>query len=324
MSDRLPPDRDREGGAARATMAALQGNDDVFATFFDEAPIGLALADLSGRYIRVNVTFAALLGRAAEDLVGVAFSTVAHPQDRDDGALRLSLLLSGQQTEVQGEERYLTAEGQTRWVLRAVAVVPDPAGRPAWLAVTAQDITERRRVEGALHDLTATLSEQVIRDPLTGLANRALLEDRLRAALARDRRSGASTAVLFLDLDGFKSVNDHHGHAVGDAVLCGVAARLLAVVRPSDTVARLGGDEFVLLAENAEDTHLDALVARVRGAVQVPLRVGETDIVVGVSVGVAISTAGHGEPGLLLAASDRRMYDAKRAGRAGREPPPAR
>ena len=318
-SEGQPPHLDRV--ASRATMAALQGNDDVFATFFDAAPIGLALADLTGRYVRVNLTFAGLLGRAAEDLVGVESASVVHPEDRDDDALRLSLLLSGQQTLVQGEERYVTADGQTRWVLRAVTVVPDAAGRPAWLAVTGQDITERRRVEGALRELTATLSEQVVRDPLTGLANRALLEDRLHSALARARRSGETTAVLFLDLDGFKSVNDVHGHAVGDAVLCGVAERLLRVVRPSDTVARLGGDEFVVLAESAGESHLDALVARVRGAVEAALPVGTVEIVVGVSVGVAISRAGQGDPAVLLAASDRRMYEAKRA---GREPPSAR
>lgn len=318
------PDPGPDSVASRATMAALQHNDDVFATFFDEAPIGLALADLAGRYVRVNVTFAGLLGRAAEDLVGVASASVVHPEDRDDEALRLSLLLSGQQTLVQGEERYVMVDGRTRWVLRAVTVVPDPAGRPAWLAVTAQDITERRRVEGALRELTLTLSEQVVRDPLTGLANRALLEDRLRSALARDRRSGETTAVLFLDLDGFKAVNDDHGHAAGDAVLCGVAERLLRVVRPSDTVARLGGDEFVVLAESAGDAHLEALVARIRGAVETALRVDDVDIAVGVSVGVAISRAGSGDPGLLLAASDRKMYDAKRAARADREPPAGR
>ena len=320
MADDELPHRSPEG--ARATMAALAGSEDVFATFFEEAPIGLALADLSGRYVRINVTFAALLGQAPEDLVGVAADSLVHPDDRDDDALRLSLLLSGQQKSLSGEERYVSPEGRTSWVLRGMTVVPDPAGRPAWLAVTAQDVTERRRAEAALHELTATLSEQVIRDPLTGLANRALLEKRLQAALARAKRNGETTAVLFLDLDGFKAVNDDFGHAIGDDVLCGVAERLQRVLRPSDTVARLGGDEFVVLAEGTADAHLDTLVNRIRAAVEVPLQVGTNVVVVGVSIGVAVSHAGAGDPRSLLALSDSRMYDAKRANRFGPESQP--
>ena len=320
MSEVDPPSGDST--ASRATMAALQGSDDVFATFFEQAPVGLALADLSGRYVRINLTFAALLGRAPEDLVGVAFADVVHPDDRDDDALRLSLLLSGQQSSLQGEERYLTTDGQIRWVLRGVTLVPDSQGRPAWLAVTAQNITERRRAESALQALTTSLGEQAVRDPLTGLANRALLEERLRSVLARDQRTGESTAVMFLDLDGFKAVNDDYGHAVGDEVLRGVAERLLRVVRPSDTVARLGGDEFVVLAESAGEEHLDALVARIRAAVEQPLQVSDLDltVAVGVSVGVAICPGGRSDPRTLLALADRRMYEAKRGGQASGPP----
>ena len=295
-------------------MAALQGTDDVFEHFFEQAPIGLALADLSSRYVRVNSSYAALLGRAPEDLIGVAFASVVHPDDRDADAMRTSRLLSGEHSSVQAEQRYVTPDGGARWVLHGVTVVPDAEARAAWFAVTAQDISERRRVEHELRELTAVLSEQVVRDPLTGLANRALLEERLRAVLARDARSGDTTAVLFLDLDGFKAVNDDHGHAVGDEVLRGVAARLRRVVRPSDTVARIGGDEFVVLAESAGEEQLDALISRVRTAVEVPLRVGALDLKVGVSVGVAVSRAGETDPASLLALSDQRMYDAKRAG----------
>ena len=138
-----------------------------------------------------------------------------------------------------------------------MTVVPGAGGEPAWFAVSAQDISERRRVEHELRDLTATLAERAVRDPLTGLANRTLLHERLRGILARDARAGTTTALLFLDLDGFKAINDKHGHAVGDLVLKVVADRLTAVVRPSDTVARLGGDEFVVLVEGAEEATVD-------------------------------------------------------------------
>ncbi len=296
--------------AARATMEALARDRDVFETFFESARIGLALADLDGRYVRVNETYAALLGRPAEDLVGVPLREVVGGADAG-----VADLLAGRASAAQTEQQYVLVDGTARWLLHGVATVLGPDGGPAWYAVSAQDITERRRAEQDLRDLTAVLTERAVRDPLTGLANRALLEERLRTALARDARSGESTGALFLDLDGFKDVNDLHGHAVGDAVLCRVAERLSSAVRPSDTVARLGGDEFVVLVEGASEVALDALVSRLAAALDEPVRVGSLDLDVGVSVGVALARAGEGDPQSLLSAADARMYDAKRARR---------
>lgn len=297
--------------AARATMDALAVDRDVFETFFESTRIGLALADLPGRYVRVNDTYAALLGRAAEDLIGVPVSEVV-AGDEGSGIQHLPVVAAG---AAQSEQQYVLEDGTVRWLLHGVATVQGNDGRPAWYAVSAQDITERRRAEQELRDLTAVLTERSVRDPLTGLANRALLEERLRTALARDARSGEGTGALFLDLDGFKDVNDRHGHAVGDAVLCVVAERLVSAVRPSDTVARLGGDEFVVVVDGATATTLDALVERLVAALEVPVAVGTLDLDVGVSVGVALLPAGQGDPQALLAAADARMYAAKRARR---------
>jgi diguanylate cyclase (GGDEF)-like protein/PAS domain S-box-containing protein len=298
--------------AARATIDALTSSRDVFETFFEAARIGLALADLTGRYVRANDTYARLLGRQPEDLIGVPIADVLSGGD----PAALGNLLSGAQTSVQAERQYLHADtGTSTWLLHGVATVLSPEGRPAWFAVSAQDITERRRAEQELRELTAELSERAVRDPLTGLANRALLEERLRASLARDARSHECTALLFLDLDGFKAVNDEHGHAVGDDVLRKVAERLRAAVRPSDTVARLGGDEFVILVEGADDTAVGALVPRLRDAVCAPMRVQRLDVTVGVSIGVAVSEAGEADPKSLLSQADARMYESKRASR---------
>ena len=221
---------------------------------------------------------------------------------------------------LQSEQSYARPDGQVVWVLHGVATAAGSDGAPGWYAVSAQDITERRHAEQELRELTAVLSEQAVRDPLTGLANRALLAERLRSALATDVRTGESTGVLFLDLDGFKEVNDRHGHAVGDALLRGVAHRLRAAVRPADTVARLGGDEFVILVERATDPGLEVLADRLRAAVAAPLQVHSQILEVGVSVGVARAARGDADPQGLLSQADSRMYDAKR--RSG-EPVPA-
>jgi len=303
-----PVPSDERARAARTTIDALTASRDVFETFFEAARIGLALADLTGRYVRVNDTYAAMLGQEPEDLIGIMIGDVLGGGDPH----ALSDLLAGRVPSVQAERQYVHADGATTWLLHGVATVLTPEGKPAWFAISAQDISERRRAEQDLRDLTAVLTEQAVRDPLTGLANRALLEERLRTALARDARSGESTAVLFLDLDGFKDVNDQHGHAVGDAVLRKVAERLCAVVRPSDTVARLGGDEFVVLVEGASQIALDALVPRLITGVTAPLHVHRKRIEVGVSVGVAMASGGDDDPQGLLSRADHRMYAAKR------------
>ena len=303
-----PVPSDERARAARATIESLTANRDVFETFFDSARIGLALADLTGRFVRVNETYAELIGQEPMDLIGVPLGAVLGEQDP-----RLTRLLGGQSDAAETEQQYVLVDGTARWLLHGVAAVRDASGVSTWYAVSAQDITERRRAEQELRELTAVLTERAVRDPLTGLANRALLEERLRSALSRDARSGESTGALFLDLDGFKAVNDKHGHGVGDTVLRTVADRLVSAVRPSDTVARLGGDEFVVLVETATQAALEVLLARLSAEVAKPITVGHLTLTVGVSIGMALSDAGEADPHSLLAQADARMYDAKRA-----------
>ena len=303
--------------AARRTIDALSAGVDVFEDFFENVRVGLALADLTTRYIRVNETYASLLGRAPYELIGVPFSEVIHPDDVEGAADGTARLLSGRDEALSSEQRYVAPDGRELWVLHGITLVADAGGQPGWFAVSAQDITERRRAEQTLRDLTESLTERAVRDPLTGLANRTLLEERLRGTLARDGRTGATTGLLFLDLDGFKAINDRHGHAVGDAVLRTVALRLSAGVRPSDTVARLGGDEFVVLAEGTTEEGLGPLVERLRVAVAEPVHVDGLEVRVGVSVGVAVSHAGEADPASLLATADHDMYAVKRASRPG-------
>jgi diguanylate cyclase (GGDEF)-like protein/PAS domain S-box-containing protein len=319
MSARTDPDTtgralvDADADAARATIDALTASTDVFETFFDCAPIGLALADLSTLYVRVNQAYADMVGRAPEDLVGVPFSQVLHPDDVSGADGRTTLLLTGQSSALTTEQRYVAADGTVTWVMHGVTVVPDAAGQPAWFAVSAQDVTSRKQAEDELRALSAVMTERAVRDPLTGLANRVLFEERLRSVLARDGRTGDTTGLLFLDLDGFKAVNDEQGHAVGDAVLRAVAGRLKAAVRPSDTAARLGGDEFVVIVESTDAAGLDALVSRLNQSLSDAFRIGELDLAVGVSIGTALSVAGRTDPAALVALADRSMYDAKKA-----------
>ena len=301
---------------ARTTMRELGDTLDVFETFFDSACIGLALADLAGRYFRVNPTYARLLGRSPEDLIGVSLGEVFNNQAdgiRAEFGAGPMQLPSAQNPALQDVAAHLHPDGRVTWLLHGVTTVIGTDGQPGWYAVSAQDITERRNAEQELRALTDVLADRVLRDPLTGLANRVLLEERLSLALSRDARTGGSTAVIFLDLDGFKEVNDQYGHAAGDEVLRGVAERLTTAVRPFDTVARVGGDEFVVLVEQATAQALEVLPGRVGDAVCRPMVLLGHTVTVGASLGVAVSRAGDTDAEWLLNQADARMYDAKRA-----------
>ena len=171
----------------------------------------------------------------------------------------------------------------------------------------------------------AELAYRALHDPLTGLANRALLLDRLNHALQVARRTGTSVGVLFIDLDDFKAVNDTLGHAVGDRLLSEVALRLSRALRAGDTLARTGGDEFVVLCEDLVEgtVHrvLEGVTRRIRGALASPTRIGSVDLAVHASIGAAVATGSDGADAVLKAA-DAAMYEDKRGRRDAGHPPP--
>jgi diguanylate cyclase (GGDEF)-like protein len=168
--------------------------------------------------------------------------------------------------------------------------------------------------------LVEELRHQAFHDNLTGLANRGLFGDRVEHALARSARTGASVAVLFLDLDDFKTVNDRFGHAGGDEMLRVVSGRIVEVLRPGDTASRLGGDEFAVLIEDLAGTEDARFIAdRLIDVVRIPIQIGDTDALIGASIGIAISTAGDGRADDLLRNADFAMYRAKSAGKGRHE-----
>jgi diguanylate cyclase (GGDEF)-like protein len=191
-------------------------------------------------------------------------------------------------------------------LLVTVRLIGDADGDPSHLSLAVQDLTERRRVE-------AELTRRALHDELTGLASRSLFLDRLRHALAGARRRNSSVAVLFVDVDGFKEINDRHGHAAGDAVLTAIAGRLETELRSADSLSRFGGDEFVVLQEDAA-TVADAILIgeRLQATIRAPFSTPTGPLTVAASIGVAISqSAVHEEPQALIARADAAMYRAK-------------
>ena len=239
-----------------------------------------------------------------------AFLALVHPDDRATVTGCLDRALTSQDSFLF-DYRVPLSDGRVRWVRARGRLVTDDAGNLAGMQGTCQDITDRMEAE-------ASLTYHALHDPLTGLPNRTLLLDRIEVALARSARLGRSVAVLFLDLDRFKPINDSRGHATGDTVLQTVASRLRAAVRPSDTVGRLGGDEFVVVSEDASVWQATVLGERLIRTLEKPFEVEGDEVFVTVSVGIAIAETGVSADELLRDA-DVAMYQAKQRGRARSE-----
>ena len=210
----------------------------------------------------------------------------------------------------EGELVHTRRDGSTVVVASRWALQLDDDGKPRAVLGINSDITSRKQAEAALE-------HQALHDALTGLPNRTLFRDRLEHALAQADRRQQMAAVLFLDLDNFKVINDSLGHQVGDALLVEVAHRLRGCLRDGDTVARLGGDEFTILLEEIDEEAQANLVAeRVGNALRVPISLGDREVVVSASIGLALSTPRRMEPDSLLRNADIAMYQSKAAGKA--------
>jgi diguanylate cyclase (GGDEF)-like protein/PAS domain S-box-containing protein len=254
-----------------------------------------------------------MLGYAPEEFLSMSWKDILHPDDRE------RVLSENARTNETGEPfrieyRMVAKQGRVVWVRDEAMLVRDGSGMPLYWQGVFMDITERKELEDQL-------TYQAFHDPLTGLPNRTLFMDRLRRALARvARRDGQEVALLFLDLDDFKVVNDSLGHKAGDQLLIAVADRLLACVRTADTVARLGGDEFTLLIEG--DAHAQAathLAERISEELRAPFIIDGHEVFVTASIGISLGVSGDEQAEDFLRSADVAMYEAKNRGKARHE-----
>jgi diguanylate cyclase (GGDEF)-like protein/PAS domain S-box-containing protein len=267
----------------------------------EASPTGIMVTDLNAAIVAVNPAFSRITGFAAEEVVGKTPRLLASGRHRSGFYRRMwrTLVATGRW---QGEvwNRRKNDQVYPQWL--SIFALRDNHGGVVRYAAMFTDITTRKYAEGQLRRLAT-------HDGLTGLPNRALALDRLAQSLARARRSQTGVAVLYLDLDLFKQINDAWGHEAGDSVLREVAKRLKACVRRSDTVARLGGDEFLLvLSEAAERRGAEAVAAKVVRNLSRPVSVGESSCSVGVSIGISLYPQDGREAKELIRAADAAMY----------------
>ena len=295
-----------DDGPAQAAEAVIDvrgsGDDDAagwparegipdFQAIFLNSPVAMAVLDISGAVVACNGAAVKLFGTDRQALLGRPLHELAAPDDV--GRLKTGTT----------ERRFRHVRGHDLWLTISSVELPTPSGRH--LLVCLEDSTSRRNTE-------RLLLHAALHDSLTNLPNRRLLRDRLDTALARAARTESTVAVLFLDLDGFKEVNDTYGHDVGDDVLVGVAGAIQGVLRSCDTVARLGGDEFVVICEDVDEKHdVTRLAERLIDGIQKPLTVHGHAVSVRTSIGIAVAGSRTESGDELIRAADLAMLRAK-------------
>ncbi|HEX7805452.1 MAG TPA: EAL domain-containing protein [Cellulomonas sp.] len=298
----------------REVEAALERSELQFRVAMENAPIGMALVDLDWRIVEVNAAFAELLGTTVEALRGYDLGALSQPDEQEAERADVARLLAGEQHRFSREKRYQRADGHLVWAVLDVALVRGPSGDPDHFVAQVRDSTESRLQ-------AEMLTHRAMHDPLTGLANRTLLQEVLQSVLEQpgvvDR-----VAVLACDLDGFKAINDRYGHAAGDEVLVHVAGVLRAATAGRGTVARLGGDEFVVVVQDRDAAKaVFEVAAAILAMLAEPARVQRRRLTVNASIGIALADpeAIAGGAPALLAAADAALYRAKAAGRGRTE-----
>lgn len=288
-------------------LTAAQAELQLAAAVFKHSDAGLFVCDRSGLIVDLNPAFCRITGLERDAVLGQAPGGLA-ALSVTASEFTQRLEQAQQQGHWRGEVRGLKADGQPHTLMLSLTVVRDAAGQIQHCVGAFSDISH-------LYTHAAELDRMANFDLLTGLPNRRLFADRLGQAMARARRNGHPLAVCYIDLDGFKTINDQFGHALGDQALIGVTRHLGTVLRGDDTLARIGGDEFVLLLDLDSPHACDAALARVLATVALPIQLGDHTVSLSASVGVTLFPSDDADADTLLRHADQAMYQAKEQGK---------
>jgi diguanylate cyclase (GGDEF)-like protein/PAS domain S-box-containing protein len=292
------------GALRERTLAEQEAR---FRAVFEGAAIGIGIADLEGNILQVNGALLRMFGGSEQGVRGRKVPEWTHPEDAPQVWRLYEELVRGEREHYHVEKAFYRPDGTALWTNLTVSLLRDADGRPQYQLALMEDTTERRL-------LNLRLRYEATHDALTGLPNRTLFFERLEKALSagNDQRFG----LCYLDLDGFKTINDSLGHAAGDRLLVEVADRLQScATAPGEMVARLGGDEFVALTTGPDtEREVDALADRIMNALVTPVRIDGRELTVRGSIGIVEGPAGERGPAEVLRSADITMYRAKSAG----------
>jgi diguanylate cyclase (GGDEF)-like protein/PAS domain S-box-containing protein len=292
-------------------MQELKASESRFHSAFTHAAVGMALVSTEGRFLQANKSYCDMLGRPSGELLASTLDETIHAEDI--AALRelIDKLLAGEIQSIATEVRGHHSEGSSVWMALNISLARDWQFRTHNLIIQAQDISARRRAEAELY-------HNAYHDSLTQLSNRTHFNEQLNRAIARaQRHPDQRFAVMYLDFDRFKMVNDSLGHKAGDELLVHLAQRLKSTLRPTDIIARLGGDEFAILLENVQRER-DAVefTERIQRELNRPFLLGEIEVTISASIGITFSTNGYHTAEQIIRDADLAMYKAKSRGKA--------
>jgi len=289
----------------------LKESESRFHSAFSHAAIGMAIVSTEGRFIQANKAFCEMLGRNSADLSAARLFDLVNPSDVEALRTPLDRLVKGDLNSVHIEIRGLHRDGTDVWMSLNVSLARDWQFHTHNLIVQAQDVSARRRAE-------AELFHNAYHDSLTQLTNRVHFDEQLNRAIARVQRHPEQRfAVMYLDFDRLKVVNDSLGHKAGDELLVNVARRLKGMLRESDVLARLGGDEFAILVENIKNEREPVeLAERIHKELQRPIQLGNMEVAISASIGITYSTNDYQTSDQIIRDADIAMYKAKSKGKA--------
>lgn len=297
---------------ARAAAAErLRESESRLASTMALAAIGISHVDDEGRFLYVNPQLCAMLGYTEAELLALTVRDISHPEDVDTTHELSTRLRQGSIASYKVEKRYVRKDGTVVWAGLTIALKRDASGRKLYDVSIVEDISARKEAEQCIQYLAN-------HDALTGLPNRARFAQLLAEACEAARRDGSRFAVLFIDLDRFKVINDTLGHEGGDAMLRAAAGRLRGCVRSGDVVARLGGDEFVILLRDVgEATVAGKIATNVLNSLVEPVTIFGTDCTVSASIGICLHPDADQPDQAVLRNADMAMYLAKQSGKNG-------
>jgi diguanylate cyclase (GGDEF)-like protein/PAS domain S-box-containing protein len=296
----------RDAQRLAANEALLRETEQRFRLAFEDNMAPMSFTDLNDRLVAVNDAFCEMVGFEREELIGSDSKPFTYYEDVGITEESLRRAMTGRDDQMRYVKRYQRKDGRIIVVEVSRSPARDAEGRTIYFVFSERDVTEERA-------LTAQLSHQALHDPLTGLANRALFDDRLLQAHARVTRQGGFGAVLLLDLDDFKGVNDTHGHLVGDQLLMAIANRLERTMRASDTLSRFGGDEFLYLAEGlSSSADAEVVATQLLEALASPFSLAGVHLEQHASVGVFVWGPENTSPREFIQNADVALHEAKR------------
>lgn len=287
----------------------IEASETRFHSAFDFAAIGMALVSLDGHFLKVNKSLCQLVGYDEKALLSLNFQAITYSADLERDLQMIQQLLNGEIITYQLEKRYLHKDKRIIWSLLSVSLLRDKQNNPLYFIAQIQNIDAQKKAEEELRMLA-------YHDNLTGLANRKQLEAFFDFALANAKRHNTQLAILFIDLDFFKLINDQYGHAVGDLLLKEIGQRLKSSLRASDLPVRLGGDEFIVILTNIGGREYVTQVAKkLLLEITKPMYLQNHEISITASIGICLYPQNEENLIALLLQADKALYEVKSAGK---------